>query len=186
MPFPLVKNYPTLLLHNRGAFFHLCSPSTKYSNLWSNKTSRQSGSRAQESFQAQVLSDEAESTAYWAHWLAEHPDKKAVFQEARTLVRQLSLQVDDQEVEDEFHRLQQQLLQTRVPSVRMIGQRLLPYAAAAFLIGFLTFWFWPDQAPIQLQEVSTAIGITQEVHPIRWKPGGVERQFELTLFGFSG
>lgn len=120
----------------------------------------------QESFQTFVLSTDTELRTDWEQWLIEHPEKRAVYQEARTIVQQLSLQVSEQEIGAEWHQLQQRLPQQQQRSLkqRPALRKPLQLTAAAFLIGLITFWYWPATQAIPLQEVNTAVGTTQEVN----------------------
>jgi transmembrane sensor len=85
-----------------------------------------------------VLEDKAEDQVFWEDWLRQHPDRLSLVEEARTLLRSLSIRETELSPAEIRERIENIVKKARQPAGRVVFWRpLLRWSAAAVLLGLL-------------------------------------------------
>lgn len=130
---------------------------------------------ASDAFQKYCLAPEQSDIQYWENWLKSNHKEKEVFYQAKKLVNSLSLQLVDEEIQDEFQSLQSKLHQvtphetliedrtnTRSTKVKSLQRRSFIFRmVGVFLMLVMAFAGWMMWNPASLQMVTTDFGKTK-------------------------
>lgn len=85
-----------------------------------------------------ALEDNAADRVFWEDWLREHPDRVLLVEEARTLLRSLSIREANLSPADIRERIEAILQKVRRPARHVVSWRpIARWAAAAMLVGLL-------------------------------------------------
>jgi len=130
---------------------------------------------ASDTFQKYCLAPEQSDIQYWEDWLKSNHQEKEIFYQAKELVNSLSLQLADEEIQDEFQSLQSKLNQS-APQKKVSEDRVIIHPtkvkslqrrsfifriAGIFLILVMAFAGWKMWNPVSLQMVTTDFGKTK-------------------------
>ncbi|CAN5147375.1 hypothetical protein BH09BAC3_BH09BAC3_25290 [soil metagenome] len=119
-----------------------------------------------ECFQSWVFVADAESSEFWHSWLQEHPEKKQELEEARELLKQITLshyQLPQEDVASLWRKIQINSGIGAQRNVRFFSDSNFKYyaAAAVLVLSFVSFIFWNSEP--RLVEYSTTFGENKSI-----------------------
>ncbi|MEH0155614.1 FecR domain-containing protein [Limibacter armeniacum] len=124
---------------------------------------------ANESFQHYVLGSAEEDVKFWNEWLEQHPDKWEEANKARDIILGLSLQLPQEEFEQEYQKIKAFVSQQpELPKKEIVKPRsyLFGSIAAAVVLLVIAFMAWQvsKEPTSEILVASTLAGEKKEIH----------------------
>ena len=130
---------------------------------------------ASDAFQKYCLAPDTSDIQYWEKWLKSNHQEQEIFYQAKEMVKSLSFQIADEEIQNEFQSLRSKLNQTtpqeavikertntRTAKIQTLNRRsYITRMAGVFLILAMAFFGWKMWNPTSLQMVTTDFGKTK-------------------------